>query len=233
MSNIELKITSADVEDCKDKLEEESNENPHLVPWEVFTVKEMFIIGRYIRKWAKDVFVACSIKRMQRHIVEETADVWNQAVFWTKQFISEKGEDKAEAIERAAYILNNMILEPKDSKKLWLLAFRLGYNYGTQIGDDDYDWTDRLMYCRCSNDDLWIGRVKSYDGCYVTLTEAHLLKSDNPVLDGKVPSKTVYYVMLNNVDEMRPLTTTDLKKFQGRYHINHYGSAKPMITQKI
>ena len=233
MSDIELKITSADVEDCKDKLKEESNENPHLVPWEVFTVNEMFIIGMHIRKWTKDVFVAYSIRRIQRHIVEETADVWNQAVFWTKQFISEKGEDKAEAIEGAAYILNNIILEPKDSKKLWLLAFRLGYNYGTQIGDYDYDWTDMLMYCRCSNDDLWIGRVKSYDGCCVTLTEAYLLKSDNPVLDGKVPSKTVYYVMLNNVDEMRPLTATDLKKFQGRYHINHYGSAKPMITQKI
>jgi len=233
MSGIELKITLADVEDCKDKLEEESDENPHLVPWEVFTVKEMFIIGMHTRKWAKDIFVAYSIRRVQRHIVEETADVWNQAVFWSKQFISEKGEDKAEAIEGAAYILNNMILEPKDSKKLWLLAFRLGYNYSTQIGDDNYDWTDMLMYCRCSNDDLWIGRVKSYDGCCVILTEAHLLKSDNPVLDGKVPSKTVYYVMLNNVDEMRPLTTTDLKKFQGRYHINHYGSAKPMITQKI
>lgn len=233
MAGIVLKITSADIEDCKDKLGEESNENPHLIPQELFSLKEMFIIGMYIRKWTDDIFIAYSIRKLQRHIVEETADVWNQAVSWTKQFIKEKGEDKAEAIEGAAYILNNMILEPKDNYKLWALAFRLGYNYGLQAGIDNFDWTDMLMYCRCSNDDLWIGRVKEYDGCCVTLTEAHLLKSDNPVMDGKVPSKIIHYVMLTNVDEMRPLTTKDLQRFQGRYRINHYGSARPMITQKI
>lgn len=99
MSDIELKITSADVEDCKDKLGEESNENPHLVPWEVFTVKEMFIIGMYIRKWSKDVFVAYSMRKVQRHIVEETADVWNQAVSWSKQFISERGRTKQKLLK--------------------------------------------------------------------------------------------------------------------------------------
>lgn len=229
---IDLKITSADIEDCKDKLEEKSSENPHLIPHESFSLKETFIIGMYIRKWSDDIFVAYSIRKLQRHIVEETADVWNQAESWAKQYIKENGGNNAEAIEGAAYILNNMVLESKDNYKLWAIAFRLGYNYGLQAGIDSFDWTDTLMCCKCSNDDLWIGIVKEYDGCCVTLTKAHLLKSDHPVIDEKVPSKIVPYVMLTNVDEMRPLTTKDLQRFQSCYHINHYGSAGLIITQK-